>query len=264
MNRIISTAIFGFTGLIGLLAISYPFIQPILNSSEPAEDALSVQALNSQPLISGLILSICLVVLLIELQGRSSDAKVVASLGVLVAMASVLRFLETAVPGPGGFSPIFVPIILAGYVFGARFGFLMGTLTLLTSALITAGIGPWLPYQMLVAGWIGMSAGWLPHPENKRIQLVGLGLFGVGWGLLYGVLLNLFLWPFATGTLTSEQAEMINVFSLVQRYGAFYLTSSLAWDLVRAFGNLVLIVAIGIPSIRIMMRFKERLDFRTT
>jgi energy-coupling factor transport system substrate-specific component len=62
---------------------------------------------------------------------------------------------------PGGFSPIFAPIIIAGYVFGGRFGFLMGTFTLLASALVTGGVGPWLPYQMFTAGWAGLSAGWM-------------------------------------------------------------------------------------------------------
>jgi hypothetical protein len=96
----------------------------------------------------------------IEVQGEAVSAKVVAALGMLVALASVLRFLETAIPGPGGFSPVFVPIILAGYVFGSRFGFLMGAMTLLVSALLTGGVGPWLPYQMFVCG-LGRIQRWL-------------------------------------------------------------------------------------------------------
>ncbi len=37
----------------------------------------------------------------------------------------------------------------------------MGVYTIVVSALITGGVGPWLPYQMLVTGWVGMSAGGL-------------------------------------------------------------------------------------------------------
>jgi len=260
MNKILSAAIFGVTGLIGLFAMIYPFIEPFFGDIARGETAVT-EPFYSQPLLSGLILGICMIILLIELQGRNSDAKVVASLGVLVAMASVLRFLETAVPGPGGFSPIFVPIILAGYVFGARYGFLMGAITLLTSALITAGIGPWLPYQMLVAGWIGMSAGWLPHPDSSRAQIGMLILFGLIWGLLYGLFLNLFLWPFVTGP-ALESSGSLNLNEILVRYGAFYLSTSFAWDLVRGFGNAVLILAIGLPAVRIMVRFRDRISFR--
>jgi energy-coupling factor transport system substrate-specific component len=41
---------------------------------------------------------------------------------------------------------MFLLIILTGYVFGARVGFLMGALSLMVSALITGGVGPWLPF----------------------------------------------------------------------------------------------------------------------
>ena len=118
---------------------------------------------NQTPLLSVVLVSLCLAVLLVELQGQAAGAKTVAALGILVATAATLRFIEVAIPGPGGFSPIFAPIILGGYVFGPRFGFLLGAMTLLVSGLITAGVGPWLPYQMFTAGWVGLSAGWLPH-----------------------------------------------------------------------------------------------------
>ena len=73
-------------------------------------------------------------------------------------MNSTLRFAEAAIPGPGGFSPIFLLIVLGGYVYGARFGFLLGALTILVSGMLTGGVGPWMPYQMFVAGWTGMAA----------------------------------------------------------------------------------------------------------
>ena len=41
----------------------------------------------------------------------------------------------------------------------------MGALTLFTSAIITGGVGPWLPGQMFVAGWVGMSVRLLARPR---------------------------------------------------------------------------------------------------
>ena len=36
-------------------------------------------------------------------------------------------------------------------MFGPALGFLLGSTALLTSALLTGGVGPWLPFQMLAA-----------------------------------------------------------------------------------------------------------------
>ena len=41
---------------------------------------------------------------------------------------------------------------------GVPSAFLLGVLTLLVSAILTGGVGPWLPYQMFTAGWVGLSA----------------------------------------------------------------------------------------------------------
>ena len=54
------------------------------------------------PLALTLIVLICFGVLLVEVQSQAISAKSIALLGVLVALNSVLRFAEVAVPGPGG------------------------------------------------------------------------------------------------------------------------------------------------------------------
>ena len=79
-----------------------------------------------------------------------------------------------------------------GYVFGARFGFLLGAMTMLVSGIITAGVGPWLPYQMFTAGWVGLSAGLLPHLRRPRAELALLIVFAGLWGFAYGAILNLY------------------------------------------------------------------------
>ena len=87
----------------------------------------------------------------------------VAALGVLTAVNAVLR----AVPGPAGFSAMFALPILAGYCYGPTFGYLLGALSLAVSALLGAGVGPWLPYQMFTIGWVGLTSAWLPRASTR-------------------------------------------------------------------------------------------------
>lgn len=258
MRRIISGAIYVLSAAIGVLAFVYPFFADVSRQSQASahtQDAL---------LITAALVGLSVVALLVELQGRAISAKTVALLGVLVAIASVLRFIETAVPMPGGFSPIFAPIILAGYVFGGRFGFLMGTFTLLASALITGGVGPWLPYQMFTAGWAGMTAGWLGRISKSRdwrLEIALLCAFGFAWGLLYGVIINVYFWPFAAGSARQAWAPGLGLWETLGRYGAFYAVTSLGWDMVRAVGNVALILLLGPATVRALSRFRRRFHF---
>jgi energy-coupling factor transport system substrate-specific component len=209
------------------------------------------------------MISLCFLALLLEAQSGATTAKAMALLGVLVAINAVLRFLEVAIPGPGGFSPIFFLIILTGYVFGARFGFLMGALTLLVSAVTTGGIGPWLPGQMLTSSWVGLSAGAVSHLMRRRtksetVEAVILVLLGIGWGFGYGVIVNLWFWPFTVGTAPQGTASVMD---LISRYLAYYVATSALWDLSRALGNAILLGAFGIPSLRVLRRFRSRFTF---
>jgi energy-coupling factor transport system substrate-specific component len=249
-----------------------PFVTYRLSTSEPTAHAPAHG--QDAPLVTAMLVGLALIALLIELQGQTLSAKTIAMLGVLVAISSVLRFIEVAVPMPGGFSPIFAPIILAGYVFGARFGFLMGTFTLLTSALITGGVGPWLPYQMFTAGWTGMTAGWLGHAAKPRFgassrerlarEILVLGGIGFAWGILYGAIINVYFWPFAVAAAEQAYVPGLGLGGVLARYAAFYVTTSLAWDLARAVGNAVLLLLLGAPMVRALARFRRRFDFEVS
>lgn len=252
MQSLLSGGIYALSGLIGLIAFLYPFFLPGLATSHEAD----------APVLAVVLIGVALGVLLLEVQGQTVSAKIVAALGVLVAITSVLRFLEVAIPGPAGFSPIFAPIILAGYIFGARFGFLMGTLTLLVSGLITGTIGPWLPYQMFAAGWVGLTAGWLPKFSRPRLELAVLAGFGLLWGVLFGVIMNLYFWPFVLGDAPTSWQTGLGVGETLTRYATFYTATSLWWDLARGLGNALLIVALGRPTLRALARFRDRFGFR--
>ena len=85
------------------------------------------------------------------------NAKVASVLAVLATCAAGLRLI----PLPAGASAFFFLIILGGYTFGPRFGMLFGAIALFVSAFAAGGLGPWVPYQMFAAAWLGMTAGWL-------------------------------------------------------------------------------------------------------
>lgn len=262
-HRLLAWSIYGLSVAIGVLAFLYPFFLP------PAQAGISRPAghVNDAPLLLTTLITICFVALLVEVQGQSVSAKFVALLGVLVSINSVLRFVEVAIPGPGGFSPIFFLIVLTGYVFGGRFGFLMGALTLVVSALVTGGVGPWLPGQMFAAGWVGLSAP-LCRPlvrvfrwENTRSEIIVLAIFGAVWGLIYGAIMNLWFWPFVAGPAEQYWAPGVGPVETVRRYAVFYAVTSFWWDLMRAAGLVALTLLFGRPTLRALRRFYRRFAF---
>ena len=248
---------------IGVVALLYPFLLSAVQTA-----AGEAGRAGDSTLLLFTLMGLCFAALLVEVQGQAVSAKRIALLGVLVAINSVLRFVEVGIPGPGGFSPVFVLIVLTGYVYGGRFGFLMGALTMLVSALITGGVGPWLPAQMFTAGWVGLTAP-LVRPmiralggsEGSRHEVLALALFGALWGFIYGVVINLWFWPFMAGPAGQYYQAGLGLAAIVQRYAAFYLATSLLWDIMAMLGNGLLIAAFGRPALAALRRFQQRFDF---
>ncbi len=263
-ERLLTVGIYTLTTAVGVVAFLYPFWLPLAQQTAGAGQQAHA---GDAPLVLTLLVGLAFVVLLLEVQSQAVSAKTVALLGVLVAVNALLRFAEVAMPGPGGFSPIFFLIVLTGYVFGARLGFLMGVLTLLVSAVITGSVGPWLPYQMFTAGWTGMTAalcrlpvrwlGWQGKPGEAAL----LAAFGGLWGLLYGVIMNIWFWPFVAGPEMQSWAPGMGPLDTLRRYAAFYMATSLLWDLMGLAGNVALIGAFGGATLKVLRRFHSRFAF---
>jgi energy-coupling factor transport system substrate-specific component len=262
-EHLLSLVIYVLSTGIGVAAFLYPFWLPAIQQSPLRGQAHT----NDAPLMLTLLVGLCFIVLLLEAQGEAAGAKFVALLGILVSINAVLRFMEVAIPGPGGFSPIFLLIVLTGYVYGGRFGFLMGALTLLVSALITGAMGPWLPYQMFAVGWVGMSAPLCRLPikllraENKWPEVFLLAIFSGLWGMIFGVIMNIWFWPFAVGGAEQHWEPGIALMETIKRYAAFYLATSLVWDIMRVIGNTALMLIFGLPALRVLRRFQQRFVF---
>ncbi|HMA35249.1 MAG TPA: ECF transporter S component [Chloroflexia bacterium] len=253
----ISPLLLLLTSLIGLGAFLYPFFLPPSRTGEPGAHG------GDAPLVLVLLVGLCLVVLLADLETRRLDARQIALLGVLVATNAAVR----PIPGPGGFSALFVLPILCGYVFGGGFGFLLGALSMLVSAFFTAGIGPWLPFEMYSLGWVGLSAGGLAAPLarlGRRGERPILAAWGLLMGLVYGAVMNLYFWPFVapeTADPATAWDPAAGPLGALVHYAAFYLTTSLPFDVVRGLGNLLLLALLAAPLLKLLRRFQERFTF---
>ena len=249
-----------FVFVLGFLSLLSPFILP------------QARSLGSQtavfPIMVSFIIMMCLLIMIFEAQSSLLDSKMIAFLAVLTAINAGLRFLENAVPGPAGFSPTFFLIILSGYFFGSRIGFLIGAMTLFVSGLITGGIGPWLPGQMITAGWVGQSAALINilvsqlRWKSKIGEIVLLAVFGACWGIIYGLIMNLWFWPFLGVGIGQTFTQTATALENLERYLAYYLTTSLVWDITRTIGNVLMIIIMAKPVLKIFQRFYQRFSFQ--
>jgi energy-coupling factor transport system substrate-specific component len=239
------------TSVIGVVAFGWPLL---IHAHAGANLAHSADA----PWLFVAILPLLLAVVLGEMAEGSLDAKAIALLGILAACGSALR-----VPSPGvaGFEPVFFLLIPSGRVLGRGFGFVLGAVTIAASALITGGIGPWLPFQMFGAAWMGFGAGCLP-PARGRAEILVLAAYAAVSSVAYGTLLNLWFWPFGAGTTTSFSfVPGAGLLHNLHSFVFFDLTTSLGFDLTRALTNTVLVLVLGRPVLAALRRASRRAAF---
>ena len=245
-----SGLLLAFTSAIGLAAFTWPL------SASPVGRADGAHSTDA-PWLLALLLPLLIAILLAELTEGILDAKAVAVLGVLVAAGAALR-----VPGMGatGFTALFFLLVPGGRVFGRGFGFVQGALTLLASAFLTGGVGPWLPFQMLAAAWVGFLAGCLPAARGRR-ELVMLAGYGALAGLLYGLVMDMWFWPYATSGTRLGFVAGAPVTENLSRFWTFHLTTALGFDIPRAVATAFLVLAAGGPVLAALRRAARRAAF---
>jgi energy-coupling factor transport system substrate-specific component len=234
--------------LVGLALFFWPFLGGAVPGDAPAV-----------ALAAGAILAL----LLIELGTRELDSRGLALLAALAAVDAALRL--AVVVGIGGWSPIFFLILVAGYVFGPGYGFLVGAFSLLVSAVATGGMGPWISYQVFAVGWIGAAAGIAGRWRSPRFgwrDAVVLAAVGAMSGWAFGALMDIQVWvtgfrgPGPMGWIPGLDPAT----SLVH-FGRFYLLTSLAYDTFRAAGNAIAVLVLAAPVVAALERVRARMSF---
>jgi energy-coupling factor transport system substrate-specific component len=251
-----STLVLLLASIAGLLM----FIWPLLLVPDPSASRVG------PPFIFLVLLPVVVLVVVVELTEGGMDSKALAMLGVLTAINAVMRSLGA---GLAGVELVFFLLVLAGRVFGPGLGFVLGCTSLFASALLTSGVGPWLPYQMLCAAWIGLGAGLLPRRVGGRAEIAMLVVYGVVCAYLFGLLMNLSTWPYALGvTVPGHEGGSLSyvagapVAENLRRFAVYtLLTSTAGWDTGRAITNSVALVVLGPAVLATLRRASRRASY---
>jgi energy-coupling factor transport system substrate-specific component len=216
--------------LIGITA----FIIPLFPES-PLQNFLNWR------LIATILVVLAVIAFFFEFESAAVSSKEVALVAMLGTVSAVLRVPFAVIPNV---QPCTYLIICAGYVFGPVAGFMIGAVTALVSNFFL-GQGPWTPYQMLAWGLAGFSAAYIRRLGLGRIWLI---VFGVIWGYLYGWIMNTWYW-------------ITFIYPLTWRTFLVYQLTSVWFDTLHAVGNAFLLGLLGMKTIGILERFKQRFSW---
>lgn len=254
MTRLTSGIMLVLLSALGVAAFAWPFL------THPGSDGTAAHS-GEAPWLFTVLVALAGALVATDLASGRLDARQVAVLGVLASLGGALRVLGAGVQG---LEPMFFLLVVAGRVLGASAGFLLGGVAMATGALLTGGVGPWLPFQMLCAGWVCLGAGLLPDCRG-RVEVAMLAAYGLVTGLLYGAMMNLWFWPFMTGQGYDPAVSYVpgaGAAANLRHYGAFYLATSLVFDLPRGLLTALLCVLAGPRILSSLRRGTRRVWFK--
>lgn len=237
--------------LVSLLAFTWPLYLP--------ESAFGLAMTQDRYWVFFLVIPLALFFLGLEINRGKIEMTALALLAVLAALAAALRQIGA---GAVGIEPMWFLVILAARVFGATFGFSLGAIAMALSALLTGGIGPWLPFQIMAASWIGLLAGSLPQRVRGRLEIAMLMVIALVAGMSFGFLMDLQLWPWLLGTETAISfVPGAGVEENLSRFVRFHFLTAMAWDIPRSILTATLIAITGAPILNALRRAQKRVVF---
>ncbi len=172
------------------------------------------------------------------------SSRVVALVAALTALAVASRLVLAPIPNVVGTTDV---ALLTGYALGGPPGFMVGALAAPISN-IWLGQGPWTIWQMAGWGLAGLAGGGLARVAGRHLGRLGLALACAAMGLIYGALLDLSVMV----TYGGEQS--------LDRYLALS-ARGIPFNGAHAVANFAIAFAAGPALVRMISRFRERLDF---
>ncbi|SDY30170.1 energy-coupling factor transport system substrate-specific component [Evansella caseinilytica] len=182
-------------------------------------------------------------VFLVRFETKVIEAREIVLLAVLAAIAAVSRIPFASIPSV---QPTTFVIMMAGFVFGAESGLIVGIVAALASNMVL-GQGPWTPWQMLAWGLVGLTAGLLRKRSFMK-KTWGKVLFALAWGFLFGWIMN--IW----GLLAFAGADGFTDLTIFIPY----FLGSAVFDMMHAVSNVFFFLVFGGLWLNILQRFKTK------
>ena len=174
-------------------------------------------------------------------------SRTVALVAALAALAVAGRLVLAPIPNVVATTDI---ALITGFALGGAPGFAVGALAAPVSNL-WLGQGPWTPWQMAGWGLCGLAGAALARLSGRRLGRFGLAVACAGAGFAYGALLDL-------STMVTYGGEQS-----LDRYLALS-ARGIPFNVAHATGNFVLALAAGPALVRMISRYRERLEFTWT
>jgi Prenyltransferase and squalene oxidase repeat len=172
-------------------------------------------------------------------------SQVVALVAALAALAVAGRVAFAAIPNVVATTDI---VLFAGYALGAAPGFAVGALAGLISN-FWLGQGPWTPWQMAGWGMCGVFGAALALGVRDAGRLTLAAACGLA-AVAYGALLNFSLMATYGGELSLERFLALEA-------------RAVPFELAHAIGNVALALIAGPAMVRMLVRFRQRFEWRT-
>ncbi len=199
----------------------------------------------SWPLASLLLLAVALAAAFAWYERSRPSSRTVAVVATLAALATLGRIAFAPLPNVKPTTDI---VLVAGYVLGGPPGFAVGATAALASN-IFFGQGPWTPWQMLAWGLVGLAGAALGRARQRPVPRLVMASICAAAGFGYGLVLNLSTFVTFTGQHTLAQFLAIEA-------------SAFPFDLAHAIGNVLFFLAFGPTLVRVLQRFRRRMDVR--
>jgi len=196
----------------------------------------------SWPLAAYGLLAIALLAGFVWYERGKPDAKIVALVGTLAALAALGRIAFAAVPNVKPTTDI---VLISGYALGGPPGFVVGAVAALTSNFFF-GQGPWTPWQMAGWGATGLIGAGLAVVTRHRIRRIPLAAVCFPIGFAFTALQDVGDWV----AYSDHSLAQLGV----------YVGKGIGFDLVHAVGCVAFALAFGPALIHSLSRFRLRLD----
>ncbi len=172
------------------------------------------------------------------------DARIVALVATLAALAALGRIAFAAVPNVKPTTDI---VLISGYTLGGAPGFAVGAIAGLTSNFFF-GQGPWTPWQMAAWGATGIIGAGLAIVTGRRIGRWPLALVCGVVGFGFAAFQDFGDWV----TFSDHSLAQLGV----------YVGKGIGFDVIHAVSCVLFALAFGTPLIRSIQRFTRRLQVR--